>query len=72
MIPILTQIYKKHKVDPALRVLINTAIVGDSTHDMIAKQEYPWDKYSTLIQEQRKIGWSQLRLGRYSNQWTWH
>ena len=72
MIPILTQIYNKHKVDPALRVLINTVIMGDSTHDMIAKQEHPWDEYSTLIQEQRKIGWSQLRLGRYSNQWTWH
>ena len=41
-------------------------------HDMVETQGYNWEEYRTLIQEQRKIGWNQLNLGRYSNQWTWH
>jgi hypothetical protein len=71
-IPTLTQVYNKYDVDPALRLLINLAIVKENPQEVMNTHALQWDDYRTLIQEQTKIGWSQIKLGRYSNQWTWH
>ena len=69
----LRPIYNQYGVDPALRLLINTAITGDDTFQMMQTHAMQnWTDYKTLTQEQDLIGWKQIRYGRFANTWTWY
>ena len=67
-------VYKKHQVDPVLRILINLAIAGEPIHDGNVQGLYPlldFEPYETLIEAQTKIGWKQIRYGRYALDWDY-
>ena len=70
----LVEVYKKHQVDPVLRILINLAIAGEPIHDGNVQGLYPlldFEPYETLIEAQTKIGWKQIRYGRYALDWDY-
>jgi hypothetical protein len=70
----LVEVYQKHTVDPVLCIL--------PIQDGKVQGLYPlldFEPYETLIDAQTKIGWNQVRFGRYALDWekillwsTWH
>ena len=61
-------------MDPVLRILINLAIAGEPIQDGKVQGLYPlldFKPYETLIDAQTKIGWNQVRFGRYALDWDY-
>ena len=71
LLPEITKIYKANYIDPILRIIINNALDSNPTLASL-QRDHPHIKfqpYKRLIAKQAKIGWKQLRYGRWSKQW---
>ena len=70
----LTDVYQKHKVDPKLRILVNLDIAGELISLKQVENLYPLldlEPYETLIEVRTKIGWNQVRFGRFALDWDY-
>jgi hypothetical protein len=65
--------YVRYNIDPGLRILINMGLTSQDIHKTITKHpNIEWSDYHRLIHSQSKIGWEQLKYGRFTNEWNKH
>jgi hypothetical protein len=68
----LKPIFNDHEVDPILRIMICLATTNHDVSMEILEDLHPiidFEPYTDLIEEQGKIGWNQLLLGRFGLAW---
>ena len=73
VIELIVPIYNKYKIDPILRILLNAFIKNPKRElrQVINENKINnYKPYMKLINEQRRIGWKQLRYGRWSRKWA--
>lgn len=69
----LSTIYQKHKVDPIIHILLNRLIVDPEMKIEEIVKDHPEMEFGhcdSIIRDQTKIGWKQLRYRRWSFKWS--
>ena len=71
VVPHLLQVYKKHKIDPILRILLNTSLQENITLQTLLTKHpnINFRPYKQLFEQQQLIGWEQIKYGRWTTQW---
>ena len=70
---LLVPIYKKHNLDPIIRILLSEYIKNPEVPiSEVYRQHHIIDfrPYARVIKQQKQIGWKQLRYGRWTKGWA--
>ena len=70
---LLVPIFKKHKLDPIIRILLSEYIINpDARVHEVFRQHHIIDfkPYLQVIRERKQIGWKQLRYARWTKGWA--
>ena len=65
------RIWDRYQVDPILQTLLRRALNNESndTNTLKTLHQFPINDYMDLLKHQEKIGWQQMKYGRWSLHW---